>query len=781
MSTAITTTEAINHNGNKMNNISSIIINNNGSPNDRRCRYPSKRCENPRAVKRDGELHRFCEYHRVKANLNQQRLEQRRRIAKQVGDIEGFPVMQSHTMPRHFTPAETQLLYAVATTDMMPSYVIDPTLAVSDVALASLRHLTGGDDERVVDSLDLSDVDIELLSQMLEVDENSIDCDKQCSDCSLHSYNGVPYNTHVVFTAEDAAAVTPEDIVRFFNMKAYKTDGRRRCMLYPSKRCENLRAVKRDGELHRFCDFHRAKANLNQQRLEHRRRIAKHQASHGAPGFQTMMPTFMPMGPHFMYTTGISPYVIDPTLQSIDMVIDGLEFPMAHEAGLSDMDIEHLLETVAEDSMNSDLVAVPMDLFDPLGPSMDFDFMARTKQRKKKRQSAKDETQQLEEEAMAEWLSRGLDIADFTMDKMLALWVEEDGDSDDEEDKLSAKQELLQSLSVLGPLVEQAKERLQELKETVKDEYQETESKVMMLREKLEQIEEVKTNLALDRRILQERKEQILNEIKQVNAEHSELGRELAAQIDQDIQRRQGRPRALREMIAPDLVKDQDTSDRDKSQKIVQSRIDFLARKYAEVEPFFIRAKHSLADYCSFKSADPTFGGELTSSAYGMESLIMGLRFEWREGKTKLHVMHKTKLEQLEQERAFKIKEIGVLKRKRRRLNHMQLRRAELGKLLFGGSQRRLIKVMFQRWVQLWSQRVMVRASFEVKHGLLMQQQRLKLDHQKEAEKQYENMTTKLSILHVQQKRRLQCRLCKKDYTEEQNNRYACSYHPALD
>lgn len=45
-----------------------------------RCRYPSKRCENPRVVKRNDELHRFCEHHRVVANHNQQRLQQRRRV-----------------------------------------------------------------------------------------------------------------------------------------------------------------------------------------------------------------------------------------------------------------------------------------------------------------------------------------------------------------------------------------------------------------------------------------------------------------------------------------------------------------------------------------------------------------------------------------------------------------------------------------------------------------------------------------------------------------------------
>uniref|UniRef100_K3W7M6 Uncharacterized protein n=1 Tax=Globisporangium ultimum (strain ATCC 200006 / CBS 805.95 / DAOM BR144) TaxID=431595 RepID=K3W7M6_GLOUD len=43
-----------------------------------RCGYPSKRCENPRVVKRTGDLHRFCEYHRHQANQNQRKRERRR-------------------------------------------------------------------------------------------------------------------------------------------------------------------------------------------------------------------------------------------------------------------------------------------------------------------------------------------------------------------------------------------------------------------------------------------------------------------------------------------------------------------------------------------------------------------------------------------------------------------------------------------------------------------------------------------------------------------------------
>lgn len=114
-----------------------------------------------------------------------------------------------------------------------------------------------------------------------------------------------------------------------------------------------------------------------------------------------------------------------------------------------------------------------------------------SKRKKKKHGGADDE---LEEEALAEWLSRGLAMSDFTMPKMLRtctvlvsvrlshkrscarvsamleLWMEEDDggedDDDDAEDALAAKQELIQSYNVLGPVVEHAKELASEFKQT---------------------------------------------------------------------------------------------------------------------------------------------------------------------------------------------------------------------------------------------------------------------------------------------------------------------------
>lgn len=47
---------------------------------DSLCLYPSKECRNPRSRKRFGGLHRFCEFHRERANINQRRVDQRKRL-----------------------------------------------------------------------------------------------------------------------------------------------------------------------------------------------------------------------------------------------------------------------------------------------------------------------------------------------------------------------------------------------------------------------------------------------------------------------------------------------------------------------------------------------------------------------------------------------------------------------------------------------------------------------------------------------------------------------------
>lgn len=51
-------------------------------PDDTRCAYPGKKCSAARAVKPNGTLHKLCEVHRRRANLNQKRLQQKRRLLR---------------------------------------------------------------------------------------------------------------------------------------------------------------------------------------------------------------------------------------------------------------------------------------------------------------------------------------------------------------------------------------------------------------------------------------------------------------------------------------------------------------------------------------------------------------------------------------------------------------------------------------------------------------------------------------------------------------------------
>jgi hypothetical protein len=46
---------------------------------------------------------------------------------------------------------------------------------------------------------------------------------------------------------------------------------------YTSKKCTNVRTTKKGGGLHRFCEFHRRRANENQWRVDNKRRVVRAQ------------------------------------------------------------------------------------------------------------------------------------------------------------------------------------------------------------------------------------------------------------------------------------------------------------------------------------------------------------------------------------------------------------------------------------------------------------------------------------------------------------------------
>ncbi|TMW68858.1 hypothetical protein Poli38472_001014 [Pythium oligandrum] len=66
------------------------------------------------------------------------------------------------------------------------------------------------------------------------------------------------------------------------------TDEEMRCK-YSSKRCVRKRAFKHKGQLHMLCTFHRAKAIVNQRRLELRKRARQESLAGGNTGASFMM------------------------------------------------------------------------------------------------------------------------------------------------------------------------------------------------------------------------------------------------------------------------------------------------------------------------------------------------------------------------------------------------------------------------------------------------------------------------------------------------------------
>lgn len=54
----------------------------NASSTPARCGYRTGKCPNMQAVKRNGKLHKLCEFHREKANMNQKKLDRKKRMQR---------------------------------------------------------------------------------------------------------------------------------------------------------------------------------------------------------------------------------------------------------------------------------------------------------------------------------------------------------------------------------------------------------------------------------------------------------------------------------------------------------------------------------------------------------------------------------------------------------------------------------------------------------------------------------------------------------------------------
>ncbi|KAE9007338.1 hypothetical protein PF011_g11164 [Phytophthora fragariae] len=82
------------------------------------CRYPNKRCYNKRAVKNNGELHKFCDTHRDSANRYQRKLEQRLKEKRIQSRVRALQAQQAQDQAH----AQAQLAHHA------PFGVVDPTI-----------------------------------------------------------------------------------------------------------------------------------------------------------------------------------------------------------------------------------------------------------------------------------------------------------------------------------------------------------------------------------------------------------------------------------------------------------------------------------------------------------------------------------------------------------------------------------------------------------------------------------------------------------------------------
>ncbi|RHY34604.1 hypothetical protein DYB32_000820 [Aphanomyces invadans] len=200
------------------------------------CKYAYKPCANPRVAKKDGDLHRLCEYHRDKANAIQKiyatrrrrerRAERRRALMqKLLGNIEPVP----------FDP-DTQRPVRTRTT----TFDYD-----QDILDAEMAGLLDWDDAHVNHIMD--DDDLSSTSSTLSRPAHSVD------------------KRVVQFVALDECGVAFLILPRSLPMDESLCK-------YAYKPCQNPRVAKKDGGLHRLCAFHRDKANAVQKIYATRRR-----------------------------------------------------------------------------------------------------------------------------------------------------------------------------------------------------------------------------------------------------------------------------------------------------------------------------------------------------------------------------------------------------------------------------------------------------------------------------------------------------------------------------
>jgi hypothetical protein len=143
---------------------------------DTRCKYPGKFCANARAFKLSGKLHRYCEMHRRRANVNQKRWLSVRRQASSSQNV----LPQRAAMP--LDPVWSSLLCANVRNQGQASPQ-PPAPASPQVSHASSSHVTGYRTllpepvrlEQHPAPVDLSSEDAHILNTLFRDEPNSLE------------------------------------------------------------------------------------------------------------------------------------------------------------------------------------------------------------------------------------------------------------------------------------------------------------------------------------------------------------------------------------------------------------------------------------------------------------------------------------------------------------------------------------------------------------------------------------------------------------------------------
>ncbi|OQR93815.1 hypothetical protein ACHHYP_02257 [Achlya hypogyna] len=135
-------------------------------------------------------------------------------------------------------------------------------------------------------------------------------------------------------------------------------------------------------------------------------------------------------------------------------------------------------------------------------------------------------------------------------------------------------------------------------------------------------------------------------------------------------------------------------------------------------------------------------------------------------------------IERLDAESHNKAAQVASLWRKHTRNARLRLLRSELGKRFFQKDRRRALVRAFQGWVKVWTHAVVVRNAYDLRYTLLRQEDALRQLEAAPAPEPSPPPVRRETVLRQFQHRWLTCRLCKQRYSEAQNNRFACSYHP---